>query len=170
MVPYSGAKATPQTGGWIDCVVDPELSRQESSPLLGVLPGDGVGREVVGAALEVVRRLEGAGGQALAVEVGGPIGRAAEEEFGSALPDDTVRFCESILERGGAVLNGPGGGRYVYDLRSRLDLFLKISPIQVHNGLLSASPLRYEALAGIDVLIVRENVGGVYQGRSEELL
>jgi 3-isopropylmalate dehydrogenase len=169
-VPHSAAKATAEPSGWVECLVDPELSRQERAPLLGVLPGDGVGREVVGAALEVVRRLERAGGQALAVEFGGPIGCAAEREFGDPLPEDTVRFCRSILERGGALLNGPGGGRYVYDLRRRLDLFLKISPVQVRNGLPSASPLRSEALEGVDLLIVRENVGGVYQGRSEEIL
>jgi 3-isopropylmalate dehydrogenase len=122
----------------------------------------------VGAALEVVRRLGQAGGQDLTVEEGGPIGRTAEREFGAALPDDVVDFAQGIFERGGALLSGPGGGRYVYDLRTRLELFLKISPVQVRNGLPSASPLRPEVLAGVDLLIVRENVGGVYQGVSQE--
>jgi 3-isopropylmalate dehydrogenase len=122
----------------------------------------------VGAALEVVRQLGQAGGQDLTVEEGGPIGRTAEREFGAALPDDVVDFAQGIFERGGALLSGPGGGRYVYDLRTRLELFLKISPVQVRNGLPSASPLRPEVLAGVDLLIVRENVGGVYQGVSQE--
>jgi len=135
-----------------------------------VLPGEGVGPEVIDAALEVLRRLEQAGAQSLSVEVGGPIGRAAERERGTPLPEEVVGFCESVFERGGAILNGPGSGRYVYDLRRRLDLFLKISPVQVRNGLPEASSLRAEALAGVDLLIVRENVGGVYQGRSDHAL
>ena len=159
---------TPRQGDWLDRVADPELRRREPAPLLGVLPGEGIGPEVIDAALKVVRRLEQAGGQAVTVKVGGPIGREAERELGTALSDDVVGFCEGIFERGGAILSGPGGGRYVYELRRRLDLFLKISPIQVGNGLPDASPLRPETLQGVDLLLLRENIGGIYQGRSDE--
>jgi 3-isopropylmalate dehydrogenase len=153
--------------GWLDCVTGSRDDRRPAS-LIGALPGDGVGPEVVEAALAVVRRLEAAGGAAVEVEYGGEIGRTAERSQGTALPDDVVRFCHGVFERGGAILNGPGGGRYVYDLRRRLDLFLKISPLQIDNGLAEVSPLRPENLDGLDVLLVRENVGGVYQGTSEE--
>jgi 3-isopropylmalate dehydrogenase len=168
LVPRPAPTATTtDQGGWLDCLIDPEV-RRRPTPLLGVLPGEGIGPEVVDAALEVVRRLEEAGGQGVSVEVGGPIGRDAERRSGAALPEDVVRFCEGIFGRGGAILNGPGGGRYVYDLRRRLDLFLKISPIQVRNGLPDASPLRPETLEDVDLLLVRENVGGIYQGRSDD--
>ena len=154
---------------WLDCVVD---SRQGhgSAPLLGVLPGEGIGPEVVDAALNVVRGLGRAGGRAVSVEIGGPIGREAERTSGVALTEDVVRFCEDVFQRGGAILSGPGGGRYVYDLRTRFDLFLKLTPLQVHNGLVDASPLRPETLEDVDLLLVRENTGGIYQGSSEEQL
>ena len=132
--------------------------------MIGALPGEGIGPEVVGASLEVLRRLEEAGTPSVSVEVGGPIGKLAENEAGTALPDEVCGFCEDVLCRGGAILSGPGGGRYVYDLRRRLGLFMKVSPIQERLGLAEASPLRPEALAGFDMLIVRENLGGVYQG------
>jgi 3-isopropylmalate dehydrogenase len=151
---------------WLDCVA-PD-GRARPAPLVGVLRGEGIGPEVVDAALSVVARLERAGGQAISVEIGGPIGRDALRASGAALTEDVVRFCEEIFERGGGILTGPGGSRYVYDLRTRLDLFVKISPLQARNGFIEASPLRPEALRDVDLLLVRENLGGIYQGRSEE--
>lgn len=47
-------------------------------------------------------------------------------------------------------------------------LFFKITPVQVHTSLPEASPLKPEGLEDVDMLIVRENLGGVYQGRSSE--
>jgi 3-isopropylmalate dehydrogenase len=131
-----------------------------------VLPGEGIGPEVVGAALEALRQVEAAGGRSVVVESGGPIGQTAEREVGSVLPDDVLGFCEGVLDRGGSILSGPGGGRYVYDLRRRLGLFIKVSPIDNRLGLPEASPLRPEVVEGVDMLMVRENLGGVYQGSS----
>jgi 3-isopropylmalate dehydrogenase len=117
----------------------------------------------------VLRQLEQAGGQAVEVETGGPIGLAAKLTHGEALPDEVVGFCEDVFARGGAILTGPGGGRYVYDLRRRLGLFLKLVPVQARIGLPQASPLRPEALEGVDMLVVRETFGDIYQGRSEQI-
>jgi 3-isopropylmalate dehydrogenase len=153
---------------WVSWIRDPHSEERRPVPLIGVLPGEGIGPEVVGAALDVLRELENAGGTRVAVEFGGPIGKLAERETGTPLPDEALAFCESVLGRGGAILSGPGGGRYVYDLRRRLDLFIKVSPIHTHLGLPEASPLRAESLEGIDMLIVRENLGGVYQGHSTD--
>ena len=152
---------------WVNWVRDPRATARPQQPLIGVLPGEGIGPEVVGAALAVLNRLEAAGGSAVTVESGGPIGTSAEREAGAALPDHVLGFCEDVLQRGGALLSGAGGGRYVYDLRLRLGLFLKVSPIQTRLGYAEASPLRPESVEGVDVLVVRENLGGVYQGRSE---
>ena len=99
---------------------------------------------------------------------GGPIGRAAEATSGRTLSDDVAAFCEDIFADGGAVLCGPGGGRFVYDLRRRFDLFCKISPLRPLDPLSHAGRLKVAALAGTDVLILRENVGGVYQGEWSE--
>lgn len=145
---------------WLGCVATPRTS----APLIGALRGDGVGPEVIAAAELVLERLQEFGADPIALEHGGPIGYEAERAGDPALPEDVARFCESVLERGGAILNGPGGGRYVYDLRRRLDLYLKISPIDARNGLAQASPLKPDRIAGLDLLVVRENVGGIYQG------
>jgi 3-isopropylmalate dehydrogenase len=160
----------PQAGGWLSHITDPASTRRTSSPLIGALPGEGIGPEVVEAALDVLRRLERAGGAAVQVELGGPIGLAAERSVGAPLPDEVAHFCQDILSRGGAVLTGPGGGRYVYDLRRRLDLFLKLVPVESRYGLVDASPLPAESLNDVDLLLVRETLGGIYQGRSEEIL
>ena len=49
---------------------------------------------------------------------------------GRALTDEVAEFCGEIFQSGGAVLCGPGGGRFVYDMRRRFDLFCKISPLR----------------------------------------
>jgi len=129
-----------------------------------VLPGEGVGSEVVNGALHILDAVAGASGLRVRTREGGPIGRDAERSCGTTLPDEVVRFCEEVFAADGAILNGPGGGRYVYELRKRIDLFFKISPLQVVNGVPGASCLREESLHDVDILVTRENSGGVYQG------
>jgi 3-isopropylmalate dehydrogenase len=154
---------------WTDCLDGARIRSAKPGPIVvGVLPGEGIGPEVIGSALEVLDRVAGATGLRVEIREGGPIGRDAERACGAPLSAEVVRFCKDVFARGGAVLSGPGGGRYVYDLRKRLDLFFKISPLQIANGLPDASRLRSEALAGMDVLITRENTGGDYQGRWDE--
>ncbi len=132
--------------------------------VVGVLPGEGIGPEVVGAALEVVRAALSGGGTDVDFRTGGAIGRDAELMTGRTLTDDVSAFCEGIFGEGGAVLCGPGGGRFVYDLRRRFDLFCKLSPLKPVGALCEAGRLRAACVAGADILIVRENSGGVYQG------
>ena len=62
------------------------------------------------------------------------------------------------------MLAGAGGGRFVYDLRRRFDLYCKISPLQPREPLRDAGRLKPEAVSGADVLIMRENAGGEYLG------
>ena len=166
-MPGSADQATPPR--WLDCIAEPTREAR-STPLIAALPGEGIGEEVVTAALDVLRSLEQAGGTPVEVETGGPIGHPAEESAGTAFPEEVARFCEATLGRGGAILTGAGGGRYVYDLRRRLDLFLKLVPVSSRHGLPEASPLRPETLGDLDLLLVRENLGGIYQGRSDESL
>jgi 3-isopropylmalate dehydrogenase len=155
---------------WLNRLVEPETPPLAPAPLIGALPGEGIGQEVVDAALTVLRALERAGGQRIEVEFGGTIGLAAERSAGAALPDEVAGFCRDLVERGGAILSGPGGGRYVYDLRRRLDLFLKLVPVSLRLGLVHSSPLRPEVVRNVDLLLVRENLGGIYQGGSEQSL
>jgi 3-isopropylmalate dehydrogenase len=136
--------------------------------LIGVLPGEGVGPDVTRAALEVLGEVTKVTGQGVAVEYGGAIGCDSEKVSGCALPEDVIGFCQGVFDRSGAILNGPGGSRYVYDLRKEFDLFFKISPIQTHNSLPEASVVKQELLEGLDLLVVRENISGIYQGEPGE--
>lgn len=115
--------------------------------LVGVLEGEGIGPAVVGAALRLLERLEEVTGTPFATRVGGPIGKQAEELHGTALTEEVAQFVAQVLDEGGAVLAGAGGGRFVYDLRRRLNLFVKLNPI---------------AGTGFDILVVRDNLEGLY--------
>ncbi len=123
--------------------------------VVGVLEGEGIGPEVVGVALQALVALEACG---IA---------CAEVRRGPRNPgfDEASAFCAETFAAGGPVLCGPFGGRFVYDLRRRFDLFCKVSPLRPSPALRGASRLRPEFLADVDILVVRENTGGVYQGR-----
>ena len=84
-----------------------------------MLPGEGVGPDVIAAALAVLSAVESVSDARFETRTGGAIGRAAEASSGRALTEDVCGFCDGIFGRGGAVLAGPGGGRFVYDLRRR---------------------------------------------------
>jgi 3-isopropylmalate dehydrogenase len=99
------------------------------------------------------------------VRQGGLIGEPAIERHGEWLPKSTIDFCETIFGAGGAILSGPGGGRYVYDLRDRFDLFCKFVPVVPCPELANAGKIAPQFLKDVDILIIRDNIGGVYQGR-----
>ena len=152
---------------WRDAVCGGRSGRPAADrALIGVLPGEGIGPEVMGAALGVLEAVRSGGGTDFEIRSGGtlPIGRDAELVTGRALTEEVGAFCRGVFDDGGAVLCGPGGGRFVYDLRRRFDLFCKISPLKPAGCLLEAGRLKSRCVDGADILIVRENVGGVYQG------
>jgi 3-isopropylmalate dehydrogenase len=126
--------------------------------VLGVLEGEGVGPEVVRASLRALSALASVG--LAPVEI-----RRGPGDLGF---EKVSAFCEAIFAEGGAVLSGPFGGRFVYDLRRRFDLFCKLSPIRPSPALYPAARIRPEFLEGIDIVVVRENTGGIYQGRWTE--
>ena len=134
-------------------------------PLIGVLAGTGIGPEVVGASLEVLQAAAQALNLKFEIRHGGLIGEDAIAEHGQWLPEETATFCADIFQRGGAILNGPGGGRYVYDLRRRFDLFCKFVPVRPAPELARAGKISPQFLQNVDLLIVRDNTGGVYQGQ-----
>ncbi len=134
-------------------------------PLIGVLEGTGIGPQVIDSALKVLKSVEQVMGLKFEVRFGGLIGEDAIKEHGQWLPEDTVEFCADIFQMGGAILNGPGGGRYVYDLRRRFDLFCKFVPVQPAPELVRAGKIAPQFLSNVDMLIIRDNTGGVYQGQ-----
>jgi 3-isopropylmalate dehydrogenase len=142
--------------------------RPSSVPSIGVLSGEGVGEEVIGAALDVLDAVADGSGRRFSVRIGGAIGLTAKAATGQELPPDVMSFCDEVFRAGGTLLCGPGGGRFVYDLREKFHLFCKLVPLRPFPMLRHVGPLRPEAVADVDILVVRENVGGIYLGEPGE--
>jgi 3-isopropylmalate dehydrogenase len=141
-----------------------QSSKKSGHHLIGVLRGEGIGPVVVDIALELLAVITASGGPRFQFECGGPIGIESLSRCGIELNSEVVAFCESIFSRRGAILAGPGGGRFVYDLRRRFDLYFKLSPIRSCGALTSTGPVDVESPSDVDIMVVRENIGGVYQG------
>ncbi|OKH21990.1 3-isopropylmalate dehydrogenase [Hydrococcus rivularis NIES-593] len=128
---------------------------------LAVLPGEGIGLEVVEAALKIlqqVARLKG-----FSVEVNyGLIGEPALETCGNFFPEETAQLCE----RSDGILFGAVSRGGLLELRKRFDLFVNLRPIRTFDSLLVKSPLKTERLKGVDILFVRELTSGIYFGAS----
>ena len=131
------------------------------TPLIGVLPGEGCGPELTDHALTLLRAASPPATPE--IEVGGMIGKQALQANGAALPDDVVRFCRGIFERGGAILAGAAGERFVYDARQEFGLSAKVSPVRSFDELAGCGRWR-PSPEPVDMLVVRENLGGLYQG------
>jgi 3-isopropylmalate dehydrogenase len=162
----SGSDSPSPVPRWLESVCDgPAPQAAPGRPrVVGVLEGEGVGREVTGAALRVLDAVGAVSPEKFTVRVGGLIGLEALERHGQVLTEEVEVFCRRVAADGGAILAGPGGGRFVYDLRKRFDLFCKLSPIQVYDELCEAGRLKNRHARNVDILVVRENVGGIYQG------
>jgi len=137
---------------------------RDSRPVIGVLKGTGIGPQVVDCSLQVLAVVSEVTGRKFDLWHGGPIGDEAKITFGKWLPSTVVQFCAEVFNRDGAVLSGPGGGRYVYDLRKHFDLFCKFIPVRPRPELARAGKISPQHLRDVDMLIVRDNTGGIYQG------
>ena len=138
-----------------------------------VLPGDGIGPEIVAEALKVLGALDDGTGSRFEVECA-PIGGEAIDAHGVPLPGETLeraRACDAILL--GAV-GGPKWDGLARDirpergllaLRSELGVFANLRPAIAYPQLADASSLKPDVVRGLDVLIVRELTGGIYFGR-----
>ena len=133
--------------------------------VVGVLAGEGSGPEVVGAALTVLAAVEAAlPGHRFDVRHGGLIGDQAIAQTGQPLSEEVAEFCGQIFKERGAILAGARGNRFVYESRRRFHLNCKLNPLVPPTVPLAAHRMKPETLAGVNILVVRENLGGIYQG------
>ena len=143
---------------------------------IAVLPGDGIGPEVVEQALNVTKAVCEKFGHSLEYQIA-PVGACAIEETGLPYPDSTHELCM----RSDAVLFGAIGSPQ-YDnnpnatvrpeqgllaMRKKLGLFANIRPITTFPGLIHKSPLRSNIIDGADFMCIRELTGGLYFGRPQ---
>ncbi len=134
---------------------------------IGALPGEGVGPEVVRAALRVLSAVASESGFEIALREAPPAGDDPLDPRGLTEPE--AWFCRDTFAAGGAVLAGAHGGRWVYDVRRRFDLFCKVSPIRPASDLGEIdAPISPSRLADVDLLVVREQRAGLYQGKWAE--
>src|SRR4026209_2451980 len=92
---------------------------------LGVFRGEGIGPEVTEATIAVLHAAIKDTDVSFTIRHGGVIGTEALKERGTVLTGETGDFCRAMFAEQAAVLCGPGGGRFVYELRSALDLYCK---------------------------------------------
>ncbi|MCY7279628.1 MAG: hypothetical protein LH610_01785 [Sphingomonas bacterium] len=135
---------------------------------IGVFLGEGVGAEVVPVAMRLLDLLADRSGRRFELHQGGLIGLAAKAQFGTSLSDEVTGFAEELFDKGGAMFCGPGGDRFVYELRRRFNLYCKFTPLEPLPELRDAGPVRPEFAAATDIVAVRENMGGIYQGVWDE--
>jgi 3-isopropylmalate dehydrogenase len=138
-----------------------------------ILPGDGIGPEIMGEAEKVMRRVNELFKLDLSFQHG-LVGGAALDDSDTPLPDDTL----DMATKADAILLGAVGGpkwdslpmakrpeKGLLGLRSNLELFANFRPAILYPQLASASSLKPEVVSGLDIMIIRELTGGIYFGQ-----
>ena len=148
---------------------------------IALLPGDGIGPEVIEQAVRVLNVTGEAAGHTFSFTEG-LVGAVAIDHTGNPFPDETLDLCR----RSDAILFGAiGHPRYDNDpsakvrpeqgllrMRSELGLYANVRPVKSIPALAGMSPLKEEIVAGTDIIMIRELTGGIYfgkpRGRSED--
>ena len=140
---------------------------------IAILPGDGIGPEIVAEAVKVINYLKAEGVLDVELEEA-PVGGAGYDAAGDPLPDETLKLCK---ESDAILLGAVGGPQYeslprdkrpekgLLGLRSELTLFSNLRPAILYPQLADASSLKPEIVSGLDIMIVRELTGGIYFGQ-----
>ncbi|MDH5191732.1 MAG: 3-isopropylmalate dehydrogenase [Gammaproteobacteria bacterium] len=140
---------------------------------IAILPGDGIGVEIVAEAVKVLECLRADFGLNIETETG-LIGGAAYDAKGHPLPDETLQLAK---ESDSILLGAVGGYKWesldisvrpekgLLGLRAGLDLFANLRPAILYPQLADASTLKPEIVSGLDIMIVRELTGGIYFGQ-----
>ncbi|XZG68765.1 3-isopropylmalate dehydrogenase [Chitinibacteraceae bacterium HSL-7] len=137
-----------------------------------ILPGDGIGPEIVAQARKVLDKLASEGLAMTLTEA--PLGGAAYDQYGSPYPE----FTQKLARDADAILLGAVGGpqydkldrplrpeRGLLAIRKDLNLFANLRPAILYPELANASTLKPEVVSGLDILIVRELTGDIYFGQ-----
>ncbi|MDD4752125.1 MAG: 3-isopropylmalate dehydrogenase [Desulfitobacteriaceae bacterium] len=140
---------------------------------IAVLPGDGIGQEIIPQAVKVLKKV----GEKYDLEFNfteAPVGGAAIDIAGVPLPEDTMKLCQ---ESEAILLGAIGGPKWdqlpthirpeaaaLLPLRKRLGLYANIRPVALYPELVAASTLKEEVIAGTDMVVIRELTGGLYFG------
>lgn len=138
---------------------------------IAILPGDGIGPEIIAQAVRVLDKLISDG---LDVEYRyAPLGGAGYDEYGHPYPEFTQKLCR---EADAVLLGAVGGPQYdnldrplrpergLLAIRKDLNLFANLRPAILYKELANASTLKPEVVSGLDILIVRELTGDIYFG------
>jgi len=140
---------------------------------IAVLPGDGIGQEIVAEAVKVIDALKANHGLDVELEHG-LVGGTAYDETGSPLPEATLKLAR---ESDSILLGAVGGYKWesldiavrpekgLLGLRAELELFANLRPAILYPQLADASTLKPEVVSGLDIMIVRELTGGIYFGK-----
>lgn len=141
-----------------------------------VIPGDGIGTEVIKAALKVLDTVGSKFNHEFTYQYA-KLGGVAIDEEGTPLPDETVELCKNS---DGVLLGAVGGPKWdtlpghmrpekgLLGIRKALNLYSNLRPVTAHNSLLDASTLKREVIEGVDLMIIRELTGGLYFGQPQE--
>ncbi len=135
-----------------------------------VLPGDGIGPEVITEAVKVLNAVGDKFGHIFTPQ-SGPVGGNAIDNFGTPLPEETKKLCENT---DGILFGAVGGPKWddpqattrpedgILAIRKNLGLFANLRPVKIYPQLINSSPVKPEILQNVDMLIIRELTGGLY--------